>query len=168
MSEEIIQDDNIEKIDLAKELEAVKQAELDSALELAKTKNYEIPKAEEEEIFDNYNLNATDKEYLKYRLKFPLMAQKEIAVLLNVTANHISKIANKEAVKDAIKEHDKKWWERYDGMRDKAMKELESLMNKKLDPKIKLEICKYVLQLDRIELVAVEKSKELSPDSNLQ
>lgn len=151
-----------DKISISKDINDLFKSELQSMKEIAETGNYSLDKDEEDEIFDNYNLNPTDRAFLKYKLKYPVITNKEISQLLKITPNHVSKIANKPAVISAIREFDKKWFDRIDSIRDKVFRKIEELLDKKIiDAKLLIELFKYILPIDKMQ--SVEKPKELSP-----
>lgn len=117
---------------------------------MAKTSK-KFKKVQPEFDLSDYELNETDKKIFQIKHEYPDLTQVQIAAMLGISFEQVSKIVNKPAYKQADAEFNKDWIQKLLDARAKAADKLiEHIDND--NASISIRACEDVLQIDKIDL----------------
>ena len=130
----------------------------------AKIKNTQLSVITEFDIND-YKLTATDKRIFKLQQIYPELKQVDIAKILKIAEETVSRCVNKPAYKQAWNDYEKDWLSQLADARRKAASRLVGLVDSK-DERIAFSASKEILQLNKVDIGFGEntetKSNEIS------
>lgn len=117
-----------------------------------------------EEVLEKYEINKTEEEFLRWKMKQPEISNRDLARILRVGENHVSRIKNKPVIQQIMKQWNMKWWEKLEEGKKIAMDNMISFAKVK-DRKIRMEASKFLLTLDNPHEIVTRKEFSNIPPS---